>query len=305
MHQHFSTDRPFDCERMTEELHALCRYPFFELSYLGKSLLGRAIPRVRIGNGRAALLYVGAHHGMEWITAALLTRFLGDLCQAIDGGRRVTGVCPRELLETHTLWFVPMLNPDGVAYQIHGVDADNPLYERLLEMNGGSADFSHWQANARGVDLNHNYDAGFAEYKALEAENGIFGPAPTRYSGISPESEAEVSLLCNFIRFYRDDLRGVMTLHTQGEEIYYRSGGITPPKSLHAAKRLAFLTGYTLSDAEGLASFGGLCDWCVRSLGLPAFTVECGRGTNPLPFSALSTIYIRMRQALFAFPKLL
>jgi g-D-glutamyl-meso-diaminopimelate peptidase len=76
-------------------------------------------------------------------------------------------------LDGYTLSVIPMLNPDGVEYQIHGVEENNPLRERLLEMNDGSEDFSAWQANARGVDLNHNYDAGFAEYKQLEKEQNI------------------------------------------------------------------------------------------------------------------------------------
>ena len=40
---------------------------------------------------------------------------------------------------------------------------------RGLKYNQQSDDFSHWQANARGVDLNHNYDSGFYEYKKIES----------------------------------------------------------------------------------------------------------------------------------------
>ena len=197
-----------------------------------------------------------------------------------------------------------MLNPDGVEYQIHGVKEDNPLYERLLSMNGQSECFTHWQANARGVDLNHNYDAGFWEYKKLEVENGIPQGAPTRYSGSAPESEPETRALCDLIRFH-NDLLGVMTLHTQGEEIYFQSGGKIPKKSKAIAAKLSALSGYHLSAAEGLASYGGLTDWCIQKLDLPAFTIECGKGENPLPYAMLSSIYVDLRQALFSFPTLL
>lgn len=306
MKEYLSTATPLDHARLCAVLTRLAdAYPAMELSYLGKSMLGRAIPLLKIGQGRRAALYVGTHHGMEWITSALLLRFWEDFCDAHAHKRRVGGVCPSDLCRTCTLYVIPMLNPDGAQYQIHGVTEDNPLYERLIEMNGGSTDFSHWQANARGVDLNHNYDAGFAEYKELEAQNGITGGAPTRYSGLSPESEPEVSLLCNFIRFHRTHLRGVMTLHTQGEEIFFRSGGVTLPNSMQIAQKLSALTGYRPSDAEGLASYGGLTDWCVQELELPAFTLECGRGENPLPFSDLSAIYVNLRNALFRFPMLL
>lgn len=295
----------FDHAALMESLKVLeDTYPFLNVRYLTQSILDRPIPLLELGTGKRKCLYVGTHHGMEWITSALLIQFVKELCAAIQTQRYVGKICPVTLFETHTLYIIPMLNPDGVEYQIHGVESKNPLYERLLSMNGQSEDFSRWQANARGVDLNHNYDAGFWEYKKIEAENGISEGAPTRYSGASPESEPETRALCDLIRFHKE-LLGIMTLHTQGEEIYFQSNGKTPKKSLPIAKKLASLSGYKLSVAEGLASYGGLTDWCVQKMNLPAFTLECGKGENPLPYSILSCLYADLRQALFAFPTLL
>ncbi|MBQ7334919.1 MAG: peptidase M14 [Clostridia bacterium] len=298
----FCPKSPFDHAEMMRTLFPLTeRYPAAELSYLGSTVLDRTIPMIKIGSGRREVLYVGAHHGMEWITAAILTAFLKELCERADRTGRVEGLDWQEFCAIHTLYVIPMLNPDGVEYQIHGIDQNHPLSERVLAMNGGSEDFSHWQANARGVDLNHNYDAGFADYKKLESEAGIFGGAPTRYSGEAPESEPEVRLLCDFIR-YHSNLRGVITLHTQGEEIFYRSGGKVPTGSGIIARRLSELCGYRLSEAEGAASYGGLTDWCVRACSLPSFTLECGRGKNPLPITDFFPIYTGIRKALFRFP---
>ena len=89
----------------------------------------------------------------------------------------------------------------------------------------------------------------------------------------------------------------ILTLHTQGEEIYYRSGGKTLPGTYAAARKISSLCGYRLSEAEGLASYGGLTDWCIRSLGIPALTLECGKGVNPLPLSGFFPIYARLREA--------
>ena len=297
--------RAFDHAALMKCVNALCeKYPDLHFQYLGNSILGRGIPLLSMGTGKREVLYVGAHHGMEWITSLLLIRFVKDLCEEVERGS-----CPYKLsldllLETYRLYIVPMLNPDGVEYQLHGITPENPIYERVMEMNHDSDDFGHWQANARGVDLNHNYDAGFWEYKALEAQNGIDGGCATRFSGESPESEPETASLCNFIRFH-EKLVGVMTLHTQGEEIFWKSGGIAPKGASGAARRLSILTGYRSSDAEGLASYGGLTDWCVQQLHLPSFTLECGRGVNPLPVTDSLTVYPRLRQALFRFPTLL
>ncbi len=297
--------QPFDYEALMKCVTALDReYPFLSFNYLGNSIMGRGIPLLSIGKGQREVLYVGTHHGMEWITSLCLMRFVGELCECIQSNTMPYRISAELYLQSHTLYIVPMLNPDGVEYQIHGVEPDNPLFERLIAMNGDSDDFSKWQANARGVDLNHNYNAGFAEYKEVEAENGIMGGCATRYSGEAPESEPETASLCNFIRFH-DRLRGVLTLHTQGEEIFYKSGETLPKRSEGVAKRLSNLTGYRLSVATGSASYGGLTDWCVRSPGLPSFTLECGRGVNPLPLLQFLPIYMGLREALFRFPMLL
>ena len=304
LNAHFAP-QPFDHDALMKCVEALCdTYPNLEFQYLGNSILGLGIPLLSIGTGKREVLYVGAHHGMEWITSLLLMRFLKDLCECAQSGGSPYKLSLDLLLKTHRLYIVPMLNPDGVGYQIHGVSPDNPIYDRVLAMNRSNTDFGSWQANARGVDLNHNYDAGFAEYKILEAENGIEGGCPTRFSGEAPESEPETASLCNFIRFH-EGLIGVMTLHTQGEEIFWQSDGICPKCSRAVARRLSALTGYRQSDAEGLASYGGLTDWCVREMGLPSFTLECGRGKNPLPVSDFFAIYARLRQAFFRFPTLL
>jgi g-D-glutamyl-meso-diaminopimelate peptidase len=293
---------PFDHQQLMDTLnHLTMRYPSLGIGYLGESILGRGIPLITLGHGKKAVLYVGAHHGMEWITSILLTRFLKEFWELEYRGGSIYGYSIEELCNRYTLYILPMLNPDGVEYQIHGVQSNNPLFDRVMQMNGQSNDFSSWQANARGVDLNHNYDAGFAEYKRLEVENGIKGGSPTRYSGEAPESEPEVGYLCNFIRFH-EEICGILTLHTQGEEIFYQSGGKCPQKSTAVAKKLAQITGYRLSVSEGLASFGGLTDWCVQKLDLPSFTVECGRGKNPLPISDHFPIYTRLRKIFFTFP---
>ena len=65
---------------MMRELDILCgEYSFFNRGVIGKSLVGREIPLISVGKGKKAVLFVGTHHGMEWITTALLLDFLCDL----------------------------------------------------------------------------------------------------------------------------------------------------------------------------------------------------------------------------------
>jgi g-D-glutamyl-meso-diaminopimelate peptidase len=225
---------------------------------------------------------------MEWITTALLLDFLRDVGKEMRRGGK-TGI----VLENRTLCVVPMLNPDGVELQINGKDDLNPLTERLNAMSGG--DFSRWQANGRGVDLNHNYDAGFFEYKKYEREHGITAGA-TLFSGEHPESEPETSALCAFIRARGIDM--LIALHTQGEEIYYDFGGIVPDGGKVIAKRLSALSGYALSEPTGSAAYGGLKDWFIKEFSRPGFTVEIGKGENPLPVTDAVKIYKRIEEML-------
>ncbi len=297
---------PLTWERMMAYLNCFAsRYSELEFSTIGESVLGRGIPMITLGHGKKTFLYIGAHHGMEWLTSVLLLRFINEYAEALQDSRRIYNAHIPYLFKERRILIIPMLNPDGVDYVIEGVQEENPLYSRLMRMNPAHPDYSHWQANARGVDLNHNYDAGFAEYKRLEQESGIRGGGPTRYSGECPESEPEVGYLCNYLRFNQESIHAVLTLHTQGEEIYYSSGGQMTPRSLPMARALSRLCGYSLSEPEGLAAYGGLTDWCIRSLEIPSFTIECGKGENPLPLEEYFCVYAAMRQLFFEAPLLL
>ncbi|MCD7943363.1 MAG: hypothetical protein LUH43_00465 [Clostridia bacterium] len=209
-----------DFARLSEFMREMeTMYPDLRVFSVGESIRGREILAARLGNPMAptSTLYVGAHHGMEHITSAVLMRFINEYFQYRAEGRRMFGVGMDFIFERRAIYVVPMLNPDGVELSLHGADEKSPLYERLLKMNG-SGDFTHWQANERGVDLNHNYNAGFVEYKRIEKDRGIFGGCASGYSGEYPESEPEVSALCGLIRTLEPNV--ILTLHTQGEEIY-------------------------------------------------------------------------------------
>lgn len=51
------------------------------------------------------------------------------------------------------------------------------------------------------------------------------------------------------------------------------------------------VSGYSVSKPSGIASYGGYKDWVISKLGIPAFTIECGKGENPLPPCDFDKIY--------------
>lgn len=296
--------RPADYAAVCEYIDIMAqRYDFLSVTSIGETILGKKIHMVTLGSPEAkkSVLYVGAHHGMEWITTLVLLRFINEYCEYYKASKQVFGVNIRSLFEEREICVVPQLNADGVDIQINGACREMPMFERLMKMSGG--DFSRWQANARGVDLNHNYNAGFEEYKKLERERGI-EPGATRWSGEYPESEPETGALANFIRF-NEKIDMIMTLHSQGEEIYYTSGAFVPDGAGALAAKLSKLCGYTVSVPEGLAAYGGLTDWYIRKFDKPSFTIECGKGENPIRENKYFPIYAAIREMLFCAPTLI
>jgi g-D-glutamyl-meso-diaminopimelate peptidase len=290
-------------EDLIEKLNEICeKNDFIRMSYIGNTILSKPIPLIELGDEEAkkSVLYVSTHHASENVCTSVILAFIEDYIRSYEALKQTCGINVRYLYKMRKILIVPMLNPDGVNYRLKGVGNNNPIKERVIAYNEGT-DFTHWNANARGVDLNHNYDAGFDEYKKYEKENGIT-PGKTKYSGEYPESEPEVQALASLIRFYDSKLIGILTLHSQGEEIYYKSRGECPKHVGIIARHISRMTGYRLSDTEGSASFGGLTDWCIEKLQKPSFTIECGKGENPLDIGQAGQIYLRLRELFFTFP---
>lgn len=266
------------------------RYPFLTVCTLGHSVLERPIYGLRLGEPRDRVLFAGAFHGMEWLTCALLLQFTADLCFALDTGCELAGMDVRRAMLGRGLVIVPCVNPDGVEIALHGADSARELRDSVLHMCGG--DTTRWQANARGVDLNHNFDAGWYILRQLERSAGITGPGPTRFGGEAPESEPETRLLASLCRSV--PFRHVLAFHSQGEEIYWQYGPSTPRQSALMAQVLALTSGYRAAEPDGLAAHGGFKDWFIHEFRRPGFTVEIGKGCNPLPISDLPELRHRL-----------
>ena len=282
--------QPMDHAAMMEEINRLCEaYPFLSVSYVGESILGRGIPLLGLGEGDKAVLYVGAHRGQEWMSSAILLRMVHEYCEGMKNGGKILHYDLRYLFASRTLYFVPMLNPDGVEYALHGIGEDHVLRERLLSMNGGSMDFSSWNANGRGVDLTGNYSTGFADRRARETEQGIFGGAPCGFSGEMPESEPEVAQLCNWLHYHGD----VSLALSLGEGDF----GVYGTQS-EQGRTLARVAGCALKDRGER----GLARWCEESLGISAFEICYGTEREARESRNLFYHYARLRQTLFLAP---
>lgn len=266
------------------------RYPFIEVGSIGKSVLGKELYYLKLGNGPNKVFYNGAHHALEWITTPLLMKFAENFIRSYAFGKEMRGYNIGDIWSRSTIYIVPMVNPDGVDLVFNGLKRDNPYYNQLIVWNNGSTDFSKdWQANNRGVDLNHNYNASWQSSKDAEIVYGIYGPGPTRYSGPYPESEPETQAMVRFTREH--DFRLSLAYHSQGQVIYWQYSTLTPPESEKIVEVFAEVSGYTPSETEGIASYAGYKDWFIEEFRKPGFTIEVGLGKNPLPISQFDKIY--------------
>ena len=274
----------------------LNRFNFIESKTLGESLLGRNIPVLQIGNKEKSILLTGAYHGLEWLTSLVLLKFVEDLCEKIEKESFYS-----DLLKKRGLTIVPCVNPDGVEIALKGPAAAGKyksLAEKCEEKGKNKIEEGcFWNSNGRGVDINHNFDAGWEDLHKREIAEGITGPGAKRYGGERPESEPETKAIANLCR--KINFECVFAFHSQGEEIYWDFGEKTPKNSLKIAQKMASLSGYTVSKPEGLAVGGGFKDWFIEKFKKPGFTIEIGKGVNPLPLSDLNPIYKKIEGMLY------
>ena len=273
----------------------LCeKYKFIKRFTIGKSCMGKSITALKIGNSKSYSLITAATHGSERITSLVLLMFIADLCRAITVGESIEGVNVRKGLLGRGVIFVPCVNPDGCDISLLGKSACGLRGVEYSNLCRG--DFKKWNANARGVDINHNFDAGWEILRKKEISLGIVGPGPTRYGGIRPHSEPETNALVDLCR--NTNIRHVVSLHSQGEVIYWTYGSKIPEKSRQMAEIMATTSGYSLDIPIDIATGGGFKDWFIKEFSRPGFTVEIGKGENPLPISDANKIYNQIRELL-------
>ena len=242
----------------------------------GRSALGRPLLCLELGEGGSCALFAAAQHANEWLTSPALLWAALQLALDVPRGVRLA--------------FVPLANPDGVDLVTGALDgtaacaAAREIAGRWpqLPFPGG------WKADIRGTDLNLQYPAGWEAAREIKFAQGWTGPAPRDYVGAAPLSAAESRALYSLARRLRPAAAAVF--HSQGGVIYWRYHGFAPPGAEALAARLSAASGYALDDAPDASGNAGFKDWAIDSLGIPAFTVECGLGENPLPVSQLEGI---------------
>ncbi len=250
---------------------------------IGKSEYGRDIYAVSLGTGRSTVFINGSHHAREWLTTNLNMYMIDQYAQAYKANRSIDGYKVKPILNNTTMWFVPMVNPDGVTLQQSGLSAfPQSAHAGLIKMNEGSRDFTRWKANAKGVDLNRQYDADWANIKNNRSE-----PSWANHKGKAPHTASEVKAIVNFTKAIDPEI--AVPYHSAGKVIFwnFHQSGSRYDRDHNIAKIIGGMTGYRLIYPGPNPSGGGMTDWFISKYKRPGFTMEIGNypGNRHLPIS--------------------
>lgn len=275
------------------EIESLLRtYPFMRSERLATTAFGRPISTLVVGNGPRKVIFSAAFHANEWITTLILLTFARQFGEAIVSGGEIAGQNARELKDKVTIYMVPLVNPDGVDLVTGAISPESPEYAlatALSENYPGIPFPSGWKANLLGVDLNLQFPAGWMQAREIKFMQGFTRPGPRDYVGRAPLDQVESRAMEGYTQVIDPAL--VLAFHSQGEEIYWQFDDIFVPGARELGERLAQVSGYTLADTPFASSFAGYKDWFIKTYRRPGYTIEVGRGENPLPIEQFPEIY--------------
>lgn len=243
----------------------------------GKSFLGRDLVAFHKGNNFGKqFLITGGIHAREYISSFVVMNLLKDYNLP------------------YGCIFIPLLNPDGVMLCLGGLSTVKEEYKNfVLRLNNYSTDFSLWKANARGVDLNVNFDMMWGKGKLNKKV-----PGSENYIGEYANSEIENICLLKYLTKF--DIQVSLSYHAKGEVVYYRNDG-NSSKIKKKTKKLASILSKMLNykTIETKNSYGGLSDY-LYSKNIASLTIELGRNelSHPIRESNLKEIYLHQYDAL-------
>ncbi len=273
-----------------------------QVDILAQTADGRQIYEIVFGNPAAEkqiVIHAGIH-AREYMTSQLVMTQL-EFYLAYQNEGTLEGQRFSELFEQVAIHLVPMVNPDGISISQFGLEGVQSSYIRenieawyKRDKENGATSYSfanymkYWKANARGVDLNRNFDYGFEEFVGAKA------PGAQKYKGTAAASEEESEALAELT----EKVQPVFTIsyHATGSVIYWDYGQTGALRDV--CKRLVDVIHdtngneirYAASDKQDAAGYG---DWCVMSQGIPSATVEIGVGTAPMGIEEFVNVWER------------
>ena len=131
-----NTNTKYNSSLLMQNLVALVRlYPFLNLQIIGKSVLGKNLYVIRLGNGPNRVFYSASFHANEWITSVVLMKFIEDYCNSYVNNSSLYGYNVRDLFSSSSIYIMPMVNPDGVDLVTDFFLVTSPAYRKAIEIS--------------------------------------------------------------------------------------------------------------------------------------------------------------------------
>ncbi len=208
---------------------------------------------------RPGIVFMGTHHAREHLSTEV--PFL--LAKHLIENRAKPEIAG--LLANRDIHIIPMVNPDGVEFDVSG--GRYHMHRKNMRPNSdGSV----------GVDLNRNYGFHWGEGGASD------NPRSDTYRGEKPFSEPETQAIRDFVEA-RKNLKILLSFHTFSELILYPWGHSNDPipdtQALSAykamAQTMAGMNGYTPQQSSDLyIASGDTTDWAWGTHKIFSFTFE-------------------------------
>lgn len=290
--------KPITYSQMSEYIYALENHfdELIDVEVIGKSLDQRDIILVKLGKGNTLVHINGSMHARERITTNIILKNIEDYCNAYMQNNTLSGYNVKNLLDHVTIYYVPMVNPDGVDYTILGKESiKDPLLKSNIDSiyRSPQAGWNHvpnnWKSNIRGIDLNRQWYSDWN--KELKYDPGK--PANAMYKGATPLSEPEVQAIYQLT--IDNPFMIHVAYHTQGKIFYWYKNQKENflNHSVSISKKIANLTGFRPSPKLNYNDYfdtsAGYTDWTVDALKKPGFTMEFA--CNPYTEKDFDEIY--------------
>ncbi len=261
------------------------------LSSIGKSEEGRDLTLAILGNPEAEykVFMQASIHAREYVVSLIamgeIDYILHHWDMELDNGMTVG-----ELLNKVAIHIVPMSNPDGVTISQTGT-LPPPFADQYTSKTAIT-----WKANAKGVDLNANFDALWDQYDSIYHSTT---PSHAGYRGTAPECASESKALADHLRSVGFD--ATLSYHTSGSLIYWSFNYDALKEVNQQCKSLGTAisqkTGYPLGK-QSTTSTAGFKDYAMMALGIPSLTIEFAINEAPAPMREYEQIWARGKETL-------
>lgn len=291
---------------------------------VGTSFEGRAIPALKVGKGaRHKVIFTGAHHSREWVSVEIpyyVAEYLIRNYREEPATYKERLV--KRLVDTRTIWFIPMVNPDGHMYtsskdRMWRANRRKVSYagltitrhwtragrlSRTLEPGGRTETFEVPAGNAIGVDINRNYptqewgiETGKGGYVKTSRDPGQ-GGQNSIWCGPSAGSEPETKAISDLMR--REQFRASITYHNYSQLFLYPDAAKEDDFVLDVGKGMHSLINETASPPYKFQAGSALYETTGDSMdfsyeaspGRPSYTPELrppDDAPDPIKFSGL------------------